>query len=135
MKKTLAAVLAATSFIVSAPVLANDKPAIEPQRDIFAVESRNLAQEEANKKLVVDWYNDVFTRHDLSTTDQILAENYIQHSPKLPNGRETVKNALKDRIAKNPERQTKLSVRLQRAIWCGCMYIPQKNQKNAAVPL
>ncbi|MER9316233.1 nuclear transport factor 2 family protein [Mesorhizobium sp. M0659] len=48
--------------------------------------SRDLAAEEANRQLVVDFYNRIFTKHDMTGAD-IMADDYIQHNPKVPNGK------------------------------------------------
>jgi predicted SnoaL-like aldol condensation-catalyzing enzyme len=45
------------------------------------------AQEAANRALVERLYRDFFNGRDLSVAEQIVAENYIQHNPSLPDGR------------------------------------------------
>ena len=107
MKKAFSTIMTAAILAASTASFAADKP-IEPERDQFPVERRNLAQEEANRKLVVDFYNEVFTQHNLDVINKLVAEDYIQHSPKISNGRDTFINALKDRIAQNPQRQNKI---------------------------
>ncbi len=48
---------------------------------------RNLELEEANRKLVVDFYNRFFNEHDVASASPTIAEDYIQHNPDVPNGR------------------------------------------------
>jgi len=48
--------------------------------------TRNLAQEEQNRTLVLDFSERVFNQHDLSTANTVLAPNYLQHNPRVPNG-------------------------------------------------
>jgi predicted SnoaL-like aldol condensation-catalyzing enzyme len=64
--------------------------------------TRDIAAEERNRALVIDWYDRVFNRHDLSTTAQVLAEDYVQHNPTLASGRAALVNALPDYWLKNP---------------------------------
>jgi predicted SnoaL-like aldol condensation-catalyzing enzyme len=40
-----------------------------------------------NKELVEAFCNTVFVKHDLSTLDQLLREDYIQHNPDVPQGK------------------------------------------------
>jgi len=48
--------------------------------------TRDLAQEESNRVLVVRFYDTVFNQHDLSIAGTVLASNYIQHNPHVPSG-------------------------------------------------
>ena len=41
----------------------------------------------ANKRLVYDFWRDVFEGHHLEFADKYLAEGYIQHNPNVPTGR------------------------------------------------
>jgi predicted SnoaL-like aldol condensation-catalyzing enzyme len=50
-----------------------------------AANPRDLVQEEANRKLVVDFYNQFFNQHD--TTAAVVADGYIQHNPDVPDGK------------------------------------------------
>lgn len=45
-------------------------------------------QLEANKKLVYDFWREVFEGGHLDKADQYLSEDYIQHNPNVPTGRE-----------------------------------------------
>lgn len=56
---------------------------------------RNIRQEEANKKLVLNFYQKLFGDKDLSAIDKYIAEDYIQHNPTVGDGREALKNAAK----------------------------------------
>lgn len=48
----------------------------------------------ANTALVQRLYDEVFTAGDLDAATEILAEDYVQHSPLLPDGREALLSAL-----------------------------------------
>ena len=46
------------------------------------------SQTEANKKLVLDFFRVVFEAEKLDAAKDYLAEDYIQHNPRVPTGRE-----------------------------------------------
>lgn len=48
---------------------------------------RNLAQEEANRALVLDFYEAFFNRHEVDAASVVVADDYIQHNPYVPNGK------------------------------------------------
>ncbi len=41
-----------------------------------------------NRELIVQFYEDVFNRRDLSGLDDYMQENYMQHNPGVKDGRE-----------------------------------------------
>jgi len=55
---------------------------------------RDLKQEDANKKMVVNFYQKIFGDKDFSVIDKFVEKNYIQHNPSLADGREALKNAV-----------------------------------------
>ncbi|MEP7239475.1 MAG: nuclear transport factor 2 family protein [Devosia sp.] len=50
---------------------------------------------EQNKQLVTTAYQALFGDHDLTALDRYWADTYIQHNPYMSDGREAVKQALK----------------------------------------
>ncbi|SPJ33755.1 nuclear transport factor 2 family protein [Kushneria phyllosphaerae] len=56
----------------------------------FAQSERDIHQEEANRELVVDFYNRFFNDHDTEKSAEVLAPDYIQHNPGVPDGRAPV---------------------------------------------
>lgn len=48
---------------------------------------RDLEVEEANRTLVVDFYRQVFERHDVAGGAKLLTEDYRQHNPEVPDGK------------------------------------------------
>ena len=69
--------------------------------------TRDLAAEEANRKLVVDFYNRVFTDHDMTAAD-LMADDYIQHNPRVPNGKAPFVNHFTGFFAKNPTSRNRI---------------------------
>jgi predicted SnoaL-like aldol condensation-catalyzing enzyme len=48
-------------------------------------------QLETNKKLVADMYQELFGDKNVEAIDKYIGENYIQHNPILPDGRDALK--------------------------------------------
>ena len=42
----------------------------------------------SNKEIVLHFYEEVFNAHDLTKLDQYMREDYIQHNPNAPSGRD-----------------------------------------------
>ncbi|MCY1168197.1 SnoaL-like domain protein [compost metagenome] len=63
--------------------------------------SRDFAAEEANRQLVVDFYNRFFNDHDISAAN-VVAEDYIQHNPRLTNGKKTLVSFFTGFFKENP---------------------------------
>ncbi|OWQ48910.1 hypothetical protein CDL60_03225 [Roseateles noduli] len=49
-------------------------------------QARDLKQEEANRALVVDFYDRFFNRHDIASA-RVVADSYRQHNPDVPDGK------------------------------------------------
>ena len=50
----------------------------------LAQQTRDIAKEEANRKIVLEFYDGVFNKHEVEKYSEVLAENYIQHNPGDP---------------------------------------------------
>jgi len=66
---------------------------------------RNVKQEEANKKLVLTFYQQLIGDKDVSAIDKYLSEDFIQHNPQMKGGREALKNAVLERFKNAPKEQ------------------------------
>jgi predicted SnoaL-like aldol condensation-catalyzing enzyme len=79
--KLLAALVLCTPLVVSAqvPVQAD----ADHEQLLASTESR-LA---ANKRLVYDFWREVFEGGHMELADKYMAESYIQHNPNVPTGR------------------------------------------------
>jgi len=47
-----------------------------------------------NKELVIKAVTEVFINGDATALDKYWSENYVQHNPQIPNGRETLKQLM-----------------------------------------
>lgn len=68
-----------TSAFAQTPVTANPE-----QASLLASSDPTLA---ANKRLVYDFWREVFESGQVALVDKYVAESYIQHNPNVPNGR------------------------------------------------
>lgn len=66
-------------------------------------QTRDLAQEEANRKLVVGFYDQVFVEHEVKAAAAVLADDYIQHNPLMPSGKAPFVNFFTDFFKANPQ--------------------------------
>ncbi|MCQ4264961.1 hypothetical protein CXK91_06895 [Stutzerimonas stutzeri] len=48
---------------------------------------RDLAAEEANRTLVIDFYNQFFNLHQVEQAARAIAQDYKQHNPDVPDGK------------------------------------------------
>ena len=51
-------------------------------------------QLETNKKLVADFYQELFGDKNVESIDKYIGDTYIQHNPALPDGRDVLKQAV-----------------------------------------
>jgi predicted SnoaL-like aldol condensation-catalyzing enzyme len=49
--------------------------------------ARDLATEEANRQLVLNFYNRFFNLHETAQAANLLADNYRQHNPEVQDGK------------------------------------------------
>lgn len=64
--------------------------------------TRDLAVEEANRQLVVSFYNQVFNEHDVAGASQVVADDYIQHNPTVATGKTAFVEFATGLLAANP---------------------------------
>ncbi|WP_462380980.1 nuclear transport factor 2 family protein [Pseudomonas sp. Marseille-QA0892] len=48
---------------------------------------RDLAAEEANRALVIEFYEQFFNKHEVELAARVVADDYIQHNPDVPDGK------------------------------------------------
>ncbi|RKS98443.1 ester cyclase [Flavobacterium sp. 123] len=64
---------------------------------------RNIKQEEANKKLVVTFYQQLIGDKDVVAIDKFLDNNFITHNPTMLNGKEPLRTAFLKDFSKAPK--------------------------------
>ncbi len=68
---------------------------------------RDLATEEANRALVVEFYDQFFNEHNIAASD-VIAEDYIQHNPNVPDGKAPLVSFFSGYFAENPESRARI---------------------------
>jgi predicted SnoaL-like aldol condensation-catalyzing enzyme len=58
---------------------------------------------ERNKKIVVEFYQKLFGDKDVSVIDQYIVEDYIQHNPIAPDGRQAIQDIANKWLANQPK--------------------------------
>ncbi len=92
-KSLAAAGLLAATMLVAAPAFA---------------QSRDLNAEEANRKLVVEFYDRFFNKHETEEAAKIVSEDYKQHNPEVPDGKAPFVSFFTGFFKDNPQSQAKV---------------------------
>ena len=83
---TALSILSIAAMPVSAQLPVTNYP---DQQALLKSDNPQLA---ANKKLVYDFWREVFQTHDMTNAPKYMAEDYIQHNPNVPTGRAAFTN-------------------------------------------
>ena len=99
-RKTIAAALA-WAALLAAPAAQAQLPvlAAPDQAVLLASADAKLA---ANKRLVYDFWREVFEGGHMELADKYLAESYLQHNPMVPTGRAAFVEAFGKRVKPAP---------------------------------
>ncbi|UXS39733.1 hypothetical protein FY150_08445 [Agrobacterium tumefaciens] len=81
--------------LMAAPVLAQNA-------------ARDFAQEEANRKLVIEFYDTVFNKHDVAKGAAVLVDSYKQHNPMVPDGKAPFVNYFTGFFKENPQSKARI---------------------------
>lgn len=69
---------------------------------------RDLAQEEINRTLVIKFYDRFFNQHQVDEAAKMVAENYRQHNPTVPDGKEPFVSYYRDFFKKVPTSRARI---------------------------
>jgi len=61
-----------------------------------------VTEKEKNKKMVVDFYNEVFNKHNIDIIPKYVSEDYKQYNPFVADGRKAFMDFFKEDFVKNP---------------------------------
>lgn len=70
--------------------------------------TRNIVREEANRQLVLTFYNRFFNKHETVEAAKVIADDYIQHNPQVPNGKEPFLSYFTGFFKKNPQSRARI---------------------------
>ncbi|PTT89160.1 hypothetical protein DBR42_08385 [Pelomonas sp. HMWF004] len=85
MNPTRTALIAILAMALNSPVVA--QVPVTPTTDQLGFLSDPNPKVAANKRLVFDFWREVFEGGHMEYADKYLAESYIQHNPNVPTGR------------------------------------------------
>lgn len=91
------------AFLMAAALLASTST-------VFAAStaSRDLTAEEANRALVVEFYDQFFNKHQVEQAARVVAEDYIQHNPDVPDGKAPFVGYFASFFKENPESRARI---------------------------
>jgi predicted SnoaL-like aldol condensation-catalyzing enzyme len=75
----------------------NNDTGIKPQANVDSLSNQlhilsdNQKRLEANKKLVADFYQELFGDKNVDAINKYIGDTYIQHNPALPDGKDALK--------------------------------------------
>jgi predicted SnoaL-like aldol condensation-catalyzing enzyme len=70
--------------------------------------ARDLTQEEANRTLVLSFYERFFNQHQTEEASKLMVEEYRQHNPHVPDGKAPMVGWFSEYFKKNPQAQAKV---------------------------
>ena len=97
-----ALLLAVTAWMALAAAPAFAQVPVSAGTDQAAMLASADAKLAANKKMVYDFWRDVFEGGHLDLADKYMAESYIQHNPMVPTGRTAFVEAFSKRVKPVP---------------------------------
>ncbi|WP_027351754.1 nuclear transport factor 2 family protein [Halotalea alkalilenta] len=75
---------------------------------VQAQPARDLAQEERNRQIVIDFYEGVFQRHEVAKSAEVLVDGYIQHNPGVPDGKAPFVDHFTGFFKANPDARSRI---------------------------
>lgn len=70
--------------------------------------TRDVAAEEANKALVIKFYEQFFNKHQVEQAARVVADSYIQHNPDVPDGKAPFVDYYTGFFKENPESRARI---------------------------
>lgn len=70
--------------------------------------TRDLAAEEANRQLVLTFYDRFFNKHEAVAAAAVVADGYKQHNPHVPDGNKPFVSYFVGAFQKNPESRAQI---------------------------
>lgn len=86
------------SALLGAGLLAASLPAL----------ARDLASEEANRALVLNVYERFFNQHEVEEAARVIAEDYRQHNPEVPDGKAPFVSFFAGFFEENPQSRARV---------------------------
>ncbi|TPV47273.1 nuclear transport factor 2 family protein [Bacillus dicomae] len=95
-------ILGIVSTLIFQASTGNTKGQSIKSENVAPVSKDNVTEKEKNKKMVVDFYNEVFNKHNIDIIPKYVSEDYKQHNPFVADGRKAFMDFFKEDFVKNP---------------------------------
>ncbi|NDJ57126.1 hypothetical protein GWD52_08995 [Enterobacteriaceae bacterium 4M9] len=70
--------------------------------------TRDVAAEEANRTLVLNFYDRFFNKHEVTQAAEVVADNYKQHNPQVPDGKAPFVSYFAGYFKENPQSRARI---------------------------
>lgn len=70
--------------------------------------ARDLTAEEANRALVIEFYDQFFNRHQVEQAARVVADDYKQHNPDVPDGKAPFVDYFTGYFEDNPQSRARI---------------------------
>ncbi len=71
-------------------------------------DARDLTTEEANRALVIEFYDQFFNSHQVEQAGRVVAEHYKQHNPEVPDGKAPFVGFFAEFFEQHPESRARI---------------------------
>lgn len=69
---------------------------------------RDLAKEEASRQLVLSFYDRFFNAHETAQAATVIADDYVQHNPEVPDGKAPFLAYFTEFFRQNPQSRARI---------------------------
>jgi predicted SnoaL-like aldol condensation-catalyzing enzyme len=83
-------------------------PALMAAPGLAQTATRDLAREEANRKLVIEFYDTVFNKHEVEKGAAVIVDSYKQHNPMVPDGKKPFVDYFTGHFKENPQSKARI---------------------------
>ncbi len=83
-------------------------PALTAVPVLAETAGRDFAREEANRKLVIEFYDTVFNKHEVEKGAAVIVDSYKQHNPMMPDGKKPFVDYFTGHFKENPQSKARI---------------------------
>ncbi len=83
-------------------------PALTAVPVLAETAGRDFAREEANRKLVIEFYDTVFNKHEVERGAAVIIDSYKQHNPMVPDGKKPFVDYFTGHFKENPQSKARI---------------------------
>ena len=83
-------------------------PALTAVPVLAETAGRDFAREEATRKLVIEFYDTVFNKHEVEKGAAVIVDSYKQHNPMVPDGKKPFVDYFTGHFKENPQSKARI---------------------------